>query len=82
MLQVVSVVLDATERDAAESVDFEYELLPRGVCDHVDIGFFANADAVPCAIENFTFEVSVECEIVETAVGETVAIIWEDNIRI
>lgn len=82
MLQVVSVILDAAERDTAESVDFEYELLAGGVCDHVDVGFFANADAVPCAIENFVFEVGVECEIVEAAVGETVAIVWEDNVRI
>ena len=75
MLQVVSVILDATERDAAESVDFEYELLAGEVCDHVDVGFFSNADTVPCAVENFTFEVSVECEVVEAAVGETVAIV-------
>ena len=37
MLQVVSIILDTTERDAAESVDFEYELLAGGVCDHVNI---------------------------------------------
>ena len=82
MLQVVSVVLDAAERDAAESVDFEYLLLAGGVCDHVDIGFFAHADAISCAVESFMFEVGVECEIVEAAVGETVAIVWEDNVRI
>ncbi len=82
MLQVVPVVLDATERDASESVNFEYKLLAGGVCDHVDVGFFANADAVPCAVEDFVFEVGVECEIVEAAVGETVAIVWEDNFRI
>ena len=75
MLQVVSVILDASERDAAESVDFEYELLAGGVCDYVDVGFFANADAVACAVEGFVFEVGVECEIVEAAVGETVTIV-------
>lgn len=50
MLQVISVILDATERDAAESVNFENELLAGGVCDHVDVGFFADADAIPCAV--------------------------------
>ena len=75
MLQVVSVIFDAAERDAAESVDFEYELLARGVRDHVDVGFFANADAVTCAVESFVFKVGVECEIVEAAIGETVPII-------
>ncbi len=82
MLQVVSVVLNAAERDTAESVDFEYELLAGGVRDHVDVGFFANANAVACAVESFVFEVGVECEIVKAAVGETVAIVWEDNVRI
>ena len=75
MLQVVSVILNAAEGDAAEPVDFEYELLAGGVGDHVDVGFFANADAVTCAVESFVFKVGVECEIVEAAVGETVTIV-------
>lgn len=78
MLQVISVVFDAAERDAAESVDFEYELLAGGVCDYVDVGFFANADAVACAVESFVFKVGMEGEVVEAAVSETVTIVWED----
>ena len=75
MLQVVSIILDAAERDASESVDLEYELLAGGVRDHVDVGFFANSDAVTCAVESFVFKVGMECEIVEAAVGETVPIV-------
>ena len=56
-------------------MDFEYELLAGGVRDYVDVGFFANADAVTCAVEGFVFKVGVECEIIEAAVGETVTII-------
>ena len=76
MLQVVPVILDAAERDAPESVDFEYELLAGGVRDYVDVGFFADADAVACAVESLMFKMGVKCEIVEAAIGETVTIIW------
>ena len=78
MLQIISVILDTAERDAAESVDFEYELLAGGVRDHVDVGFFANADAVTCAVEGFMFKVGVERKIVEAAIGETVTIVCEN----
>ena len=81
MFQIVSVILDAAKRDAAESVDFEYELLAGGVCDHVDVGFFANADAVACAVKSFVFKVGVKSEVVEAAVGETVTIVCEDIVR-
>ena len=46
VLEVVAVVLDAAEGDAAESVDLQDELgAGRGGYD-VDVGFFAHADAV------------------------------------
>ena len=56
-------------------MDFEYELLAGGVRDHVDVGFFADADTVTCAVKGFVLKMGVECEIVETAVGETVPIV-------
>ena len=56
-------------------MDFEYELLAGGVRDYVDVGFFANANAVACAVESFVLKVGVECEIVEAAVGDTVPIV-------
>lgn len=46
MLEVVAVVLDAAEGDAAESVDLEDELGARRGGDDVDVGLFAHADAV------------------------------------
>ena len=46
VLEVVAVVLDAAEGDAAEAVDLQYELGACGGGDDVDVGFFADADAV------------------------------------
>ena len=46
MPEVVAVVLDAAEGDAAEAVDLEDELGASGGGDDVDVGFFADADAV------------------------------------
>jgi hypothetical protein len=46
--QVVAIVLDGAERDAAESVDLENELAGRwsGRGDYHYVCFFAHADAV------------------------------------
>ena len=42
----------------------------------VDIGFFAGADAVAGAVQCAVFLVSVEREVVKTAVGEAVAVVF------
>lgn len=42
----------------------------------VDVGFFADAYAISCAVEGGALEVRVEREIVQAAVGEAVSVIW------
>lgn len=76
MLQIIAIVFDAAEGDAAESVDLEDELGAGWGGADVDVGFFADADAVACAVEGGAFEVGVEGEVVESAVGEAVSVIW------
>lgn len=88
MAEVVAVVFDGAEGDAAEAVDFEDVLLlrrwgrsailrRRGRGADVDVGFFAGADAVAGAVEGALLHIGVEGEVVEAAVGEAVAVICE-----
>lgn len=76
MPEIVAVVFYATERDAAQPVDFQYVLGTVWGGADVDVAFFADADAVTGGIEGGVFEVRVEGEVVEAAVGEAVAIVW------
>ena len=45
---------------------------------HVDVGFFTGADLVANAVEGLALEMRVEGEVVKTAVGEAVAVVWEE----
>lgn len=76
VLEVVTVVLDAPEGYAAQAVDFQNELGAGGGGHDVDVGFFAHADAVAGRVQGLPFQVGMEREVVETAVGETVSVIW------
>ena len=75
MFQVIAVVLDAAEGHAAEAVDLEDLLDSRWGGAEVDVGFFADADAGADAVDGIAFEMRVQGEVVETAVGEAVAVI-------
>lgn len=75
MLQIVAVVFDATEGDTAKAVDFEDELGTGRGSANVDVGFLAHTNAIACAVEDGTFEVGVEGEVVEAAIGEAISVI-------
>ena len=60
VFEVVAVVLDAAEGDAAQAVDFQYELGARGGGYDVDVGFFAHADAVAGRVEGLPLLVRVQ----------------------
>lgn len=48
----------------------------------VDVGFFARADHLPGRVQGFALEVRVQREVVETAVGEAVAVVcWDLTTR-
>ena len=82
MAQIVTVGLYAAEGDAAQAVDFDNVLRAgRGGAD-VDVGFFADADLVADGVKGRAFQVRVEGEVVEAAVGEAVAIVWKVGIRV
>lgn len=56
-------------------MDLKDELSTRGRGHHVDIGLFANANAIACAVDRGAFEVGMEGKIVESAVGKAVSVI-------
>lgn len=56
-------------------MDFENELCASGRGYNIDVGFFANANAVARAVDSSALEVGVERQIVETTVGKAVPII-------
>jgi hypothetical protein len=56
-------------------VDFEDPLHARGVCDDEDVAFFADADLVADAVDGGFALVSVKGKIVQSTVGEAVAIV-------
>lgn len=58
--QVVAIVLDAPEGDAAQSVDFQRVLSPAGRSSDVDVGFFARADLLACGVEDLPLLMSVQ----------------------
>ena len=74
MPEVVAVVLDAAEGDAAEAVDLVDELGPRRRGHGVAGRRLDAADAVAGRVEGFPFQISVQGEIVEAAVGEAVSV--------
>ena len=91
LAQVVAVVLDGAEGDAAEPVDLEDALLfirlmlVAGLGGRiwgsrrgaeVDVGFLASADARTGAVEGVALQVGVEGKVVEAAVGEAVAVVF------
>lgn len=75
MPEIVPVIFYGAEGYTAEPVDFENVLCSGWGRDDEDVGLFADADLVASAVEGFAFEVRVEGEVVEAAVGETVSII-------
>lgn len=76
MLEIVAVVFDAAEGDAAKAVDFKDELGTGRGSANVDVGFLAHTNAIACAVEDGTLEVSVESEVIEAAIGEAISVIW------
>lgn len=75
MAQVIAIVLDAAEGDAAQSVDFQRALSPTRRGSDVDIRFFARADLLACGVEDLPLLMRVQGEVVEASVGETVAVV-------
>ena len=75
MPQVVAVGFHRAEGDAPQAVEFEDVGDPCGGGGDVDVGFFADADLVAEGEERGVFEVRVEGEVVEPAVGEAVAVV-------
>lgn len=59
MLEVVTVVLDASEGYAAQAVDFQDILGAGGGGYDVDVGFFAHADAVAGRVQGLPFKVGM-----------------------
>ena len=55
MLEIVSVVLDAAKGYAAQAVDFQNVLGACGGGHDVDVGFFADADAVAGRVKSLAF---------------------------
>lgn len=91
LAQVITVVLDGAEGDAAEPVDLEDALLfirsvlvagcgrrirGSGRGADVDVGFFTGADAGAGAVEGVALQMGVEGEVVEAAIGEAVAVVF------
>ena len=75
MSKVVSIILDASERDPTQSMDFEYVLLALRVCAHIDIRFLARANAWPGAVERIMLQVHMKGQIVQSTVGQPVSVI-------
>ena len=69
MSEVISVVLYGAERYAAKAMDFENVLHPGRRGDDEYVGLFADPDLVAGAVKGFAFEVGVEGEVVEAAIG-------------
>lgn len=80
MLEIVSVVLDAAKGYAAQAVDFQDVLSAGGGGHDVDVGFFADADTIAGRVKRLTFQMCVQGQIVETAVGETISVIYEVSV--
>ncbi len=59
MFEIIAVGFYAAEGDAAEAVDLQNVLGAGGGGAHIDVGFFADADAVACAVEGRAFEMGV-----------------------
>lgn len=76
MAQVVTIVLDAAEGDAAQSVDFQRALSPTRRGSDVDIRFFARADLLACGVEDLPLLMRVQSEVVEASVGKAVAVVY------
>lgn len=91
LAQVVAIILDGAEGDAAEPMNLEDALLiirlvlvtglggriwGSGRGAEVDVGFLAGTDAGAGAVEGVALQVGVEGEVVEAAVGEAVAVVF------
>ena len=73
--EVISVRLHGAEGYPTQSVDLQYALRTRGVCDDDDVGFLPYADSVPNGVYALVLLVRVQREIVEAAVGQSVPVI-------
>ena len=56
-------------------MDLQDELLTFGIGHDEDVGFFAHADLVADRVDGISLLVCVKCQVVKTAIGQTVAII-------
>lgn len=77
--EVIAVILDAAKGYPSEPVDLEDLLRARGIGDNVDVGFLADADLVSDGVGALAFYEGVEGEVVETAVGQAISVIWEEE---
>lgn len=75
MPQIIPVGLNCSKRDTAESVNLQNTLRPLVVRNNDDIRFLSHANLVADRVDAFLLLVSVECKIIETAVGESVTVI-------
>mmetsp|Transcript_2715 Transcript_2715/g.10920 ORF Transcript_2715/g.10920 Transcript_2715/m.10920 type:complete len:322 (+) Transcript_2715:51-1016(+) len=73
--QVVALLLDAPEADAAQAVQLERELLPVGVGREVDVRLLAHADAASDAADRAALYHGPQREEVVAAIGQAVAVV-------
>ena len=57
-------------------MNLEHVLCSGGRGDDEDIGFFADPNLVADTVDRGLFEVGVQGQVVETTVGEAVAVVW------
>lgn len=74
-MQVIPLVLHAPETDPAQPVDLEDVLLPRRTRAHVDVALLAAPHAGAHAVDGPGFGVPVQGQVVESAVGQAVAVV-------
>ena len=75
MAKIVAVGFNSAEGNPTQTVNLQDMLCSRRRCADKDVRLFSNADLVPNGVEGGAFEMSVEREIVETTIGETIAVI-------
>lgn len=73
--QIIPLVLHRAERDSPESVNLQNPLRAAVVRNSVDVGLLPHADLVADGVDVLLLDEAVEREVVEAAVGESVAVI-------
>ena len=74
--QVVAVCLNGAEGDAAQAVNLEDQLAPCWGGDDKDVGLLAYTDLIAYAVDGTLVVVRVKRKVVETAIGEAVAVVF------